>query len=182
MVTIGTRIGGSHDDLLLSPHSLFDCPQTEVPLNSSPPLQSTYLVWNPETRGLEYANQLSPASPLFRGRSRLLSEASTASTASTDSSGLYGDASDREDDAEDMAAPPVPPPTPFSFKGGDTPDIDSIEQSEAAPLPAAATVQYLDRPPVSSRGEAYWKGSKDNLYKSQLFNISLPRFKSDMSE
>ena len=137
-------------------------------MNSPPPVQSTFLVWNPEMRALEYSKPLSPASPHFGGRTRLLSEVSTASTTSTDSTGLYGDASDREDDAED-AAPPVPPPTPFSFKGDDVPDLAATEAPEAPPLPAAATIEYLDRPPASSRGSAFWKGSKDDLYKSQSF-------------
>lgn len=178
IVTIGARVGESFD-LPLSPGSLLDHSQIEVPLNSTPPLQSTFLVWNPETRGLEYVKQLPPASPPFVGRSRLLSEASTVSSASTDSSGLCGDASDHEDEVEDIAAPPVPPSTPLSFKDGDTPYIYS---REAPSLPAAATIEYLDRPPVSSRGEAYWKGSKDNLYKSQSFSVTLVHFESDMDE
>lgn len=169
ITTSGAQVGGNHA-LLMSPRSLLDRPKVDVPLNSPPPLRSTFLVWNPETKGLEYANQLSPASPHFGGRSRLLSEVSTVSTASTDSSGLYGDASDREDDAEDVAAPPVPPPTPFTFKGDDVPNADPVEGPEVPPLPAAATIEYLDRPPVSSRSSTSWKGSKDNLYKSQSFD------------
>ena len=157
----------SHD-LLLSPRSLLEYPKAEVPLNSPPPMQSAFLVWNPETRALECAAQLSPASPLFLSRSRLLSEVSTVSTASTDSSGLYGDASDREDDMEDIAAPPVPPPTPFAFRGNDIQDADPVGVPETPPLPAAATIEYLDRQPAVSRSSAFWKGSKDNLYKSQL--------------
>ncbi|KAH9936077.1 uncharacterized protein B0H18DRAFT_311534 [Fomitopsis serialis] len=155
-------------DRSVSPRSVLECPPFEVPLNSPPPLHPAFLVWCPKTRGLEFAQPPSPPSPYFGGRRRLPSEISTISTSSTDSSGFF-DASDREDDFEDFAWPPVPPPTPLLYQESVS-DTDTAE--EPYQLPAAAAVEYLDRPPISSRHlppghSSLYRLPKDNLYKTK---------------